>query len=109
MALADVKVQQEEITKPKKIVQKEWVSLKDNIDSFKKRFDISNWNCFWLANRKKGDSKHLIADFKQFQKRIQKLIYKKNNWTDSINRKSNSGFLFWKKYEQLLMNEYWLL
>ncbi len=42
MALADVKVQQEEITKPKKIVQKEWVSLKDNIDSFKKRFDISN-------------------------------------------------------------------
>lgn len=57
MALADGKVQQEEITKLKKIVQKEWVLLEDSIDSFQIDTAYQIEIVFYWLIEKKWDSK----------------------------------------------------
>ena len=104
MALADGKTQQEEIAELKKIVQKEWVTLEDSIDSF--QTDTAYQIVFdWLIE-KKGDSKQLIADFKQFQKEHKSLFTKRINELILKTIKAIAASFYRKnKSEQLLMNE----
>ena len=104
LSLADGKIQQEEIAELKKIVRKEWVTLEDSIDSF--QTDTAYQIVFdWLIE-KKGDSKQLIADFKQFQKEHKSLFTKRINELILKTIKAIAASFYRKnKSEQLLMNE----
>ncbi len=106
MALADGKIQQEEIAELKKIVRKEWVTLEDSIDSFQTHTAYQIEIVFdWLIE-KKWDSKQLIADFKQFQKEHKSLFTKRINELILKTVKAIAASFYRKnKSEQLLMNE----